>query len=344
MKERVVYFDYLRVLALFSVVVLHIAAQNWYAAPLFSAAWHTFNIYDSCVRFGVPVFVMISGALFLDRDISIKKLYSKNISRLATAFIFWSAVYALVYSTETKDFLYNFFSGYYHLWFIPMLMALYVCIPLFLKLAENETILKYFLAVSSVFTFLIPQIIRIVNDFGGENFKYVFGGFVTTYENAKLSVFFGYAFYFMLGYYINKTDFAKTKRLLIYLLGLLGTAFITVMTILVSKSANEPILAYYDNFTVGVLLQSLAVFVFVKYDLPKPLKLSSLVFEISKCSFGAYLVHCLIIDRLDKWLSVNTLSFNPLVSVPLLSLLVFAVSLIISAIIGKIPFLKKFIV
>lgn len=72
-------------------MVLHISAQNWRVTDVISFEWNVFNFYDSIVRWAVPVFVMISGALFLSREYSIKKIYGKNILRILVAF-FWVIV------------------------------------------------------------------------------------------------------------------------------------------------------------------------------------------------------------------------------------------------------------
>ncbi|MBR4445084.1 MAG: acyltransferase family protein [Solobacterium sp.] len=89
-------FDVLRVAATIAVILLHVSAQNWHSTDIHSFEWCVFTIYDGLVRWGVPIFTMISGAIFLNRDIPIKKIYTKHILRIITAFIFWSAIYALV--------------------------------------------------------------------------------------------------------------------------------------------------------------------------------------------------------------------------------------------------------
>ena len=63
---RILYFDFLRIFATLAVMVLHVAAQNWYSTSVSSFEWQTFNFFNSIVRWGVPIFVMISGALFLN--------------------------------------------------------------------------------------------------------------------------------------------------------------------------------------------------------------------------------------------------------------------------------------
>jgi len=74
---RMVWIDHLRVLATFAVVVLHAAARNWYSADVHGFEWRVLNIYNGFVRWGVPVFIMISGALFLNRDIPVRQLYGR---------------------------------------------------------------------------------------------------------------------------------------------------------------------------------------------------------------------------------------------------------------------------
>ncbi len=92
---RTVYFDHLRVFATFAVIILHISSsRNWYTADVNGSEWQVLNFYDSLSRWSVPVFLMISGSLFLNREIPLKKMYSKYILRLAVAFVFWAVIYA----------------------------------------------------------------------------------------------------------------------------------------------------------------------------------------------------------------------------------------------------------
>ena len=79
--QRIAYFDVLRILATFAVIVLHLSAQHWADTDVYSRAWQAFNLYDSAVRWAVPVFVMISGSLFLSGSQSIGPILKKNVSR-----------------------------------------------------------------------------------------------------------------------------------------------------------------------------------------------------------------------------------------------------------------------
>ena len=100
MKTRghIFYLDYLRIISTIAVVILHVAAQNFYSVDVKSYAWNIFNICDSAVRCAVPVFAMISGALLLDntRVIDTKKLYIKNILRIIIDFVVLSFIYTIL--------------------------------------------------------------------------------------------------------------------------------------------------------------------------------------------------------------------------------------------------------
>ena len=65
-KERIIHYDLLRIVAAFSVVMLHSTAQYWYTLDIYSSEWIIANTYDAIFRFGVPIFVMMSGALLLN--------------------------------------------------------------------------------------------------------------------------------------------------------------------------------------------------------------------------------------------------------------------------------------
>lgn len=78
-NNRIEYLDLLRILASIAVVIIHICSSKWYAINSNTNEWSILNIYDSLSRWAVPVFVMISGAIFLSSDYSIEKLYKKIV-------------------------------------------------------------------------------------------------------------------------------------------------------------------------------------------------------------------------------------------------------------------------
>ena len=324
-SQRVACYDVLRVAATFAVVALHLSAQHWADTDIYSTAWQAFNLYDSLVRWTVPVFVMISGVFFLAGTQSLRQILRKNVLRIVTAFVFWSALYAAYAYFFNKCALSTavtlFFSGHYHMWFLFMIVGLYLIVPLLRPIAQNETLLRYFLLLALVFNFLLPQL------------------------GALLSL--GFAAYFMLGRYLSRKELSPKAARWCYALGVAGLIVTVVMTSYASRRLDTATVLFYNYDSVGVLLMCLAVFVFARRHLNFPSlgeKGHARIRALSRWSFGAYLVHPLFIETFDQFLGVNTLSCNAFFSVPLLAVFVFAVSTAISALLSRVPIVNKYFV
>ncbi|WP_294757990.1 acyltransferase family protein [uncultured Gemmiger sp.] len=353
--ERKTYCDYLRLIATFAVVVLHVAASNWYFIDVNGFEWQSFNFYDSVVRWGVPIFVMVSGSLFLSRDISIRKIYSKYIFRMVIAFLTWSIFYALMTPEYFENgLLYGIkthidamVSGHYHMWFILMIIGIYMCIPFYKKIIADSFTTKYFLVLSFIFAVMIPWSIQLLNDFIVENHEQLAN--LVSVANSHVSTMnmnmvLGYSFYFVLGYYLDNIELRKKQRLLIYFLGILGFAFTVLADLDLAIKTQKPCGTYYGNFRVNVMLEAICIHTLFKYHKFKNEKLNSFVFMISGYTFGAYLIHAFFIEKLSLHFNFNTLSFNSVASVPIVSAVVFICSLFVSIVLNHIPIIKKYCV
>lgn len=342
--DRTVYFDYLRVFAAFAVMILHISAQNWHTTDVNSFEWQVFNFFDSIVRWGVPIFVMISGSLFLGREIPLSKIYSKYIFRMAISFLVWSVIYAIFIEGNKTDRLLAIVQGNYHMWFVLMIIGIYMCMPFIKPIVETDVKIKYYLILAFVFAFVIPEVTTLVKDFGNE--LIIKGGDAIKADvNAmNMHIVLGYVSYFVLGYYINKIDLSKRQRIIIYVLGIIGFTFTVVIDLIVALKTQVPCSHYYGNFTVNILFEAVAVFTWFKYKKYNWHRLNLFIQKLSKYSFGAYLVHVFVIRQLNGRFGLNTLSFNSVFAVICIGVLVFTVSYTISAILNKIPIVGKYMV
>lgn len=345
-KERIVYFDWMRIIAAIAVIAIHCCGKGSLGVTSFE--WRTINFYNCLVQWAVPVFVMISGALLLGRDISFQKLFKKNILRIGTAFLFWSVLYALLRYFVTqekhsvKEVLLTIVKGNFHMWFLFMIVGLYLVVPFLNKIVKDKKTAVYFVVLSFLFEFLFPQIINVV-ELKSAGIADLAEQLVSKFH---VELVLGYSGYFVLGYLLNVTPISKKTEYLIYVLGLAGIAVTVVGTEWTARTAAS-ISIFFDELTVNILLISTAVFVFAKQHLNKPVKReksAALLSFVSGCTFGIYLVHPLIIDCFENFAGITNLSFNPIFSVPSITLAVFLLSLAVSAIIKKIPFLNKWIV
>ena len=92
-KERIACIQWLRIFAAAAVVVMHTAAVVWNRTPMDAAPWKILTVYDALVRWPVPVFAMITGALFLPRKTELKTVLKRYIPRMLFLFVLWSGLY-----------------------------------------------------------------------------------------------------------------------------------------------------------------------------------------------------------------------------------------------------------
>lgn len=347
--SRVVWVDLLRIFCVFSVVVLHVAAPGWYSLSVDRARWECLTLFVSCFRFCVPILFMISGIFFLNpqREYTLKKLFSKNILRLFTAYVFWTAFYAVFFFPDRlkdlnrenlKLMLHDALAPHFHLWFIVAMICIYLIVPFLKKIAESESLVKYFIILSFIFTFvlntlrIIPKVAEIIG---------------WTMGSAQFTFVGGYTGYFILGYYLYNHELSKKMKAFLYTAGIVSTALTVFVTWCFSVKRGEPQQFLFDYLLLNIFFNSVMVFLFFK-DVVSKIHFNEFfkktIFLLSKLSFGAYLVHEMFIMISSKYLNFSSINTNPLIAVPVLSVGVFMVSSLVSLIISKIPVAKKYII
>lgn len=228
-KNRVVWLDTLRVLATFGVIVLHVASTGYYSAQGYD--WQVSAIFDCLVRWAVPVFVMISGALFLNpqKNVTIHGMVFHYIPRLLIAYFSWWIIYsfarAMVDTYHSGNFCFriSYLSPHFHLWFLPMLCGVYLLIPLLRRIIVDEKLVRYslvlwalYIGVGNIFSLLeknIPQISVLF----------------------ETNLVLGYAGYFLLGYWLTIKTFSRVGKRIIYGLG----TFAGIVTVFGTLNFNE---------------------------------------------------------------------------------------------------------
>lgn len=352
--QRQYHLDYLRVFASIAIILLHVTAQNMSYVELAGTEWNIYNICNSASRWGVPVFVMMSGALFLPREIPTKTLYKKYITRMAISYVVWSAFYAIIdpidsliftegYQVSLVEIAGNFISGAVHLWFLPMIIGLYMCIPLIKKLTEDNSLIKYFLLLSFIFCFIKTQFELVANNLLKGTVQIIVENINTVFKNFNINIVVGFVAYFVLGFYLNKTEINKKHRTIIYVLGVAGLALTTFFNLLASENAGKSLEVFYGGTTLNVLFMSVAIFVWFKYNAKGTEMLNKIIVKLSKYSFGAFLVHIFILQCLNA-IGIQSTTFHPVLSIPAITIFTTVVSYLISLVLNKIPVIKKYIV
>lgn len=345
MSNRVHYLDALRILASFAVIVLHVSALNF---GIDNTQWITSDIYDSMTRWCVPVFVMISGALFLDpnRNVSYKTIFSKNILRILSAFIFWSVLYAIYCHIffkpmNTTGLISEILIGHFHMWFLYMIIGIYLAVPILRQIASNRKVSEYFISLSFVFAICIPHIIKIIEIIPAiKPIGAILSNLVTTFD---FNVGAGFLGYFMLGHYLHTVRLSQNIERIIFIVGVISFLMIAYLTYLIFQFSTETDSPFYGYLTPLVMFEAIAVFLLVKKYEKHFSKINHYISRISKLSFGIYLVHMLVFYIIES-AGINANIINPIIGIPTMSILIFIVSLIITLFISKIPYINKYII
>lgn len=342
--KRIAYLDCLRIVSILAVIVLHVSAAWWRGCAPGSGAWQIANVINGATRWAVPVFVMISGALFLSRDIPVKTLYSKYALRLAIAYVVWAVIYTLprvaLGKTEGMQILLDLLRGSGHLWFLPMLIGLYLCQPILRQITRSKAVTRYFLVLSFVVSFAIPFLLRLVTDF----FGVIPGRFAEEMRSvlsyAALQTVSGFSFYYVLGYYLHKCELTAQRRRAVYALGIVGFALTIGLTVLFQRKTGEAVERYFDPLSMNAALMAAAVFTWARTHVQQSGKVMQ---GLAKYAFGAYLCHMLFLAA-PPYLGIDLAALSPLVWIPLVSLGVAAVSFAVSFVLNRIPVLNRWIV
>lgn len=341
---RIAYYDVLRILAMFAVIVTHVSATYWYTSDIRGSDWLAMNIWDSVFFWAVSIFIMISGALLLDptKDIQYPRFIKKNVCRIVLGFLVWSFIYAVYVLKSSPDinggtaFSIQFIAGHYHLWYIFMILGLYLLLPILRLMTPNRKITRYFLLLSFVFTFFVPTIRELSTQF----FKITGASTASTLTNAMFSAwtdinFFytlGYVPHFVLGYYLSTAALGKKMRIAIYTLGLLSFFAAPYLSWKIALAIDTRY-SFFGHTYLVTLFQAVAIFVSVK-QLSQRFAFSRIKWlkYVSDRCFLIYLMHALVLEVLDKYFQVNSLLFGiPIIMIPLLSIAVFLICLFFSA-------------
>lgn len=132
--------DLVKCLAICAVLFIHCSANHFANYEVGSHRWLATAFYGSVSRWAVPTFLLCGGALMNDpeREVSLKKLFSRYLLRLFAALMAWAVFYELFRmftlpgEMRLQNAVSNLFYGntYYHLYYFYFAFAQYLCLPL----------------------------------------------------------------------------------------------------------------------------------------------------------------------------------------------------------------------
>lgn len=341
MKQRIVYFDILNILAIIAVISLHMNGIVHVNPSI--RAWNTSLIIECIMYWAVPVFMMISGATLMNyrEKYNTKTFFKKRFVKVLIPFIFW-AIFMFIWVITTKqmdiskyhrltDWLNAFFSNkeqsiYY---FMFEILGVYLTMPLLSLLTRNEyrKTLWFVVILYFIFNGLVPNILGMFEIYWNEAFSIRING---------------YLIYVILGYLLSTENLNKQQRIAIYIGAFVGIIYRYLTTFILSKNAGYVVKSSWGYFSWHCMLLSSAIFIFIKrlnFDVKiKNDKLKKYLANIAGCSFGIYLIHMIVKYYIIQVFNWNEYSWSfRTIGI----LVVYLISLGIVLILKRIPIIKK---
>ncbi|WP_297979626.1 acyltransferase [uncultured Methanobrevibacter sp.] len=357
-SKRIFYFDALRALAILSVIFFHVSTRmvnsinSYYTVPP-NFHWIIGASFFACTVIGVDLFLMLSGALSLGREWSIKTFLGKRLPRIVLPFLFWGFILSFVLllsqyflgiphfveSFSIKNILlyvYGAFNstsyGFGPYWFFWMILGTYLIMPVLNKwllhsdLYEAEYFLVFWL-ISCIFDFTI---------------NYPFP--------VKISYFSGPIGMVVLGYYLRHTKREIfTKKYIPFLLILLG--FISVVCCSYFFSSPNHLFKF-ERYSIFIAMEVAGIFLlfrnFLDIDFENnSSKLKTIMKKfadsMAKYSYGLYLIHLPIMTIIIALLKINSLYVGYFSRFVFLFISTLLISWIIMALLNKINLINQVI-
>lgn len=330
--KRIKYFDAIKFFAIMGIIFLH--SFNFCNPVMIKG----FNLYDlhQIGRFGVPIFLCVSGALLLGRkDYDFPSFLKKRLIRICYPLIFFII---LSYVLNIYD---NPLTAFWYCW---MILGVYLSIPFINKIVLNSEIreIEYFLLIcisSSIFY-------QIMMEFG-----YWF--------SLDLNFFITPITYLILGYYLSVKEFNfKPNKILLCCIAMFIVSTVLKMNFGNTFDIYPKISIMYSSldFSVFQMMQACSVFLFCRfiYDDVSGIFLSlktlfegkimgSFIESVSRSSYGMYLVHMLFLIEWIRPFPKNVILTNKETAFFCCAsfIFLFVISWIIVLILSRMPYINK---
>lgn len=328
-KTRIKYIDTLKFVAIFAIVFLHAFKID---NSIFIMG-HNFYKLRAFIDFGVPLFILVSGALLLNRNIDLEIFMKKKFTRICLPLLFYFVI--------------SFILGIYYnplvcFWYSWMIIGAYLAIPLVNKIIQNSSMreLEYFVAL-----IFITTIFYTASHFIGFEFA------------LDLNFFINPISYIVLGYYLFTKDFkiSSNKMVIICLILFLISTFIKMKVGLLHGIYPKFHLVSALDLGIFEMIQACSVFLLFKniYDehaskfriIKSFLEINIInkfIVSVSRSTYGIFFIHVIIFNAV-LYSFIGGLGLSPIKT--LLAIIVSSIfglisSWILTVILGNIPYIK----
>lgn len=362
-RKRLFWLDVARALAIISITFNHAASRSYathegtfvefthmsYMGSFTKAFLYVFS------RIGVPLFLMISGSLLLERDYErqevLNRFYTHNIWRLLRTTIIWlfimywylslfggsilrteGFVRALFKCLETLLFVNQITMG--SMWYMPMIIAFYLMIPIFsvaLKRLGDKP-------------FIIPMIIALISGMIVPNMNVVLQALGSTktinYAFSIYDIFSIYFIYVMMGYWIKNGKLSSINGIVLTIAFVLFFMMTVAFQFWIYSSPTSDYFVRYAD--LGIVLSTSCLFEIIRRKGNIFQRYKKQILYLSKISFGIYFVHICVMTGLQAVLNKLT-TINHLPRFMILEIAAFSLSVLIIHLTSRVKWIKNYL-
>lgn len=329
--DRNLSLDILKILACFSVVILHVFGRKTNMGNI---------IFYYLATFAIPIFFMVNGFLQMNKENITYNYVIKKIVKIIIIIVTWNVLISLKNIIISKEFI-NPIIGtmksllqqgtFYQFWFFGSLIIIYSILPKLHQFVSNNKKAYQTILLMLFFVCLIVDIINIILGIKGEE--------IFTSKIIQTFRLWTWMFYFLLGGYIGRYNLKIKHKLNLdsKMIGIIIILFTVLYQYCIGKYVFKNFHAeyFYDNVLViiYVILVWGSLYKNTGYE-----KYAVIIGNINRYIMGIYILHPFIIRLISKFYNYE----NPIVNI-IVCLLTVAICTVISMLISKLPKFKKII-
>lgn len=339
---RRTHIELLRILAAFLVLVNHTNSEIFRNnAPSLTWFWSVTYMFIS--KPAVPVFVMIMGALLLEKEDSPRKS-AERILRIFVVFLAGSFLYTVYYGHRNgtafslRDFLFQLPTARATtaFWYLYLYLGLLCVLPVLQKLAKalSRRQMEYLFLLTLGFCGTVPllQILFSTPGLSGDFTDGMIGHYLALV---------------LLGYYLEH-EAAPSRRAFLFCLGGYGLSLAVQVagTYLLFRRNPESYAALDNRKLITITLASACLYVCVKYLLerhPLPPSAARAVHRLGRLTFGIYLLGDFMISWTRPVYEALCGHMHVVFAMVLWELFIFAAAALAAAGLRLVPPLRKWL-
>ena len=353
-KKRYDNIDLLKFIAIFMVITLHV--------PLYFTDFIKTQNIENFIQFsfrliseGVLIFIFVNGFLIINKPFDLKK-HIKKVIKVFFIMIFWGIINVIVFSlirNETlsinkiiKETLNLKFTHLYsgHLWFLQNLISLYIFFPIIKIVHDSNKKVYNYLAITMIFFSVginfLNSICQLICKLS--NIENLSAMILNNFNKINPYINNMFLCYFIIGGIVfEKKNLFENKKNVFYavMLGLISWIIAIAFGYTMSKLNNK---TYTENFNynqIYLIITIIGLYALSTLYINKNNNLlNRFITSVGKNTMGIYLIHCIILEILKKYINIWNASFFQRF---VISFDVLIISWLISIMIMKIPKVNK---